>query len=37
MSKKMKIVVIGGNPILGPKHFKDWLASQPKRSEAVSA
>ena len=25
----------GDNPILG--HFKDWLASQPKRSEAVSA
>ena len=25
----------GDNPILGPTHFKDWLASQPKRSEAV--
>ena len=24
----------GDNPILGPTHFKDWLASQPKRSEA---
>ena len=27
----------GDNPILGPTHFKDWLASQPKRSEAVPA
>jgi len=24
----------GDNPILGPTHFKVWLASQPKRSEA---
>jgi uncharacterized protein YbjT (DUF2867 family) len=27
----------GDNPILGPTHFKDWLASLPKRSEAVLA
>jgi uncharacterized protein YbjT (DUF2867 family) len=27
----------GDNPILGPTHFKDWLAGLPKRSEAVSA
>jgi uncharacterized protein YbjT (DUF2867 family) len=27
----------GDNPILGPTHFKDWLASLPKRAEAVSA
>ena len=25
----------GDNPILGPTHFKDWLASQPKPSEAA--
>jgi uncharacterized protein YbjT (DUF2867 family) len=27
----------GDNPILGPMHFKDWLAGLPKRSEAGSA
>jgi uncharacterized protein YbjT (DUF2867 family) len=27
----------GDNPILGPTHFKDWLAGLPKRSEAASA
>ena len=27
----------GDNPILGPTHFKDWLASQPKPSEAKTA
>jgi uncharacterized protein YbjT (DUF2867 family) len=27
----------GDNPILGTTHFKDWLASQPRRSEAVPA
>ena len=27
----------GDNPILGPTHFKDWLASQARRSEAVPA
>ncbi|HEU4678099.1 MAG TPA: hypothetical protein VFS35_01175, partial [Terrimicrobiaceae bacterium] len=27
----------GDNPILGRTHFKDWLASQPKRAEAVTA
>jgi uncharacterized protein YbjT (DUF2867 family) len=27
----------GDNPILGPTHFKDWLASQPKQSGAVPA
>jgi uncharacterized protein YbjT (DUF2867 family) len=27
----------GDDPILGPTHFKDWLAGLPKRSEAVSA
>jgi uncharacterized protein YbjT (DUF2867 family) len=27
----------GKNPILGPTHFKDWLASQPKQSEAKTA
>jgi uncharacterized protein YbjT (DUF2867 family) len=26
----------GDNPILGPTHFKDWLADLTKRSEAVS-
>ena len=25
----------GDNPILGPTHFKDWLAKQPKQSGAV--
>jgi uncharacterized protein YbjT (DUF2867 family) len=27
----------GDNPILGPTHFKDWLARLPKRSESGSA
>jgi uncharacterized protein YbjT (DUF2867 family) len=27
----------GDNPILGPTHFKDWLAGLPNRSEAGSA
>ena len=27
----------GDNPILGPTHFKDWLAKQPKQSGAVPA
>ena len=27
----------GDNAILGSTHFKDWLASQPKQSKAVSA
>ena len=27
----------GDNPILGPTHFKDWLAGLPQRSESVSA
>ena len=27
----------GDNPILGPTHFKDWLAGLPKRSESGSA
>jgi uncharacterized protein YbjT (DUF2867 family) len=27
----------GENPILGPTHFKDWLAKQPKQSKAVAA
>jgi uncharacterized protein YbjT (DUF2867 family) len=27
----------GDNPILGPTHFQDWLAIQPKRSEAAPA
>jgi uncharacterized protein YbjT (DUF2867 family) len=26
----------GDKPILGPTHFKDWLASLTKQSEAVS-
>jgi uncharacterized protein YbjT (DUF2867 family) len=29
-------LVPGDNPRLGPTHFKDWLASLPKQSEAVS-
>jgi uncharacterized protein YbjT (DUF2867 family) len=27
----------GDNSILGPTHFKDWLARQPKQSKAVAA
>jgi uncharacterized protein YbjT (DUF2867 family) len=27
----------GDNPILGPTHFKDWLANLPKQSKAVPA